>query len=241
MINIYHNKLQISNFNHFTFATTKNWTMTFSILTFDPTTKTLAGASATGSLCVGGWVLLADSCAGISASQGARPSTLWGEDVIGQMANGVNAADAVENVVAADEGRNYRQLAALDTKGVSGIFSGTENLPVVDHIVETNLVLAGNILRSDRVLPTMKNRFMNSTGEITNRLIDTLEAGFEVGGDRRGIMSASILLVNPAFPPLTLRIDYHEAPLQALRTLLAKTQELEYQNWLRQLPTRTKS
>ena len=215
--------------------------MTFSILTYEPTTKTLAGASATGNLCVGGWVLRADSCAGISASQGTRPSTLWGEDVIRQMANGVNAADAVVNVVAADEGRNYRQLAALDTKGVGGIFSGSENLPVVDHIIEKNLVLAGNILGSDRVLSTMKNRFTNSTGEIANRLIDTLEAGFEVGGDRRGIMSASILLVNQALPPLSLRIDYHEAPLQALRILLTKTQELEYQYWLSQLPTRNQS
>ncbi len=212
--------------------------MTFSILTFEPTTKTFAGASATGNLCVGGWVLRADSNAGISASQGTRPSTLWGEDVIRQMANGVNAADAVANIVSADEGRNYRQLAALDAKGGGGIFSGCENLPVVDHIVETNLVLAGNILKNDRVLPTMKDRFTNSTGEIANRLIDTLEAGFEVGGDRRGIMSASILLVNQALPPLSLRIDYHEAPLQALRTLLTKTQELEYQNWLGQLPTR---
>ena len=215
--------------------------MTFSILTFEPKTKTLAGASATGNLCVGGWVLRADSCAGISASQGTRPSTLWGEDVIGQMADGVNAADAVVNVVAGDEGRNYRQLAALDTKGVGGIFSGSDNLPVVDHIVETNLVLAGNILKSNHVLSTMKNSFTNSSGEIANRLIDTLEAGFEVGGDRRGLMSASILLVNQTLPPLSLRIDYHEAPLQALRILLTKTQELEYQNWLSQLPTRIQS
>ena len=215
--------------------------MTFSMLTFEPATQTLAGASATGNLCVGGWVLRADSSAGISASQGAKPSTLWGEDVIGQMAKGVNADDAVQKIVSADEGSNYRQLAALDAKGVGGIFSGSENLPIVDHIVETNLVLAGNILMNDRVLSTMRDRFIESTGKIANRLIDTLEAGFEVGGDRRGIMSAALLVVSQALPPLSLRIDYHEAPLQALRKLLAKTQEVEYQDWLSQLPTRIQS
>ena len=209
------------------------------MLAFEPATKTLAGASATGNLCVGGWVLRADSNAGISASQGAKPSTLWGEDVIVQMARGVNADDAVQNVVSADESSNYRQLAALDAKGVGGIFSGSENLPIVDHIVETNLVLAGNILMNDRVLSTMRDRFIDSTGEIANRLIDTLEAGFQVGGDRRGIMSAALLVVNQALPPLSLRIDYHETPLQALRKLLAKTQEVEYQDWLSQLPTRS--
>ena len=198
------------------------------MLTFEPATKTLAGASATGNLCVGGWVLRADSSVGISASQGAKPSTLWGEDVIGQMAKGVNADDAVQNIVSADEGSNYRQLAALDAKGVGGIFSGSENL-------------AGNILMNERVLSTMRDRFTESTGEIANRLIDTLEAGFEVGGDRRGIMSAALLVVNQALPPLSLRIDYHEAPLQALRKLLAKTQEVEYQDWLSQLPTRIQS
>ncbi len=211
------------------------------MLTFEPATKTLAGASATGNLCVGGWVLRADSSAGISASQGANPSTLWGEDVIGQMAKGVNADEAVHNIVSADEGSNYRQLAALDVKGVGGIFSGSENSPIVDHIVEKNLVLAGNILTNERVLSTMRDRFTESTGDIANRLIDTLEAGFEVGGDRRGIMSAALLVVNQALPPLSLRIDYHEAPLQALRQLLAKTQEVEYQNWLSQLPTRIQS
>ena len=56
--------------------------MTFSILAFDPISKAFGGSSATGNICVGGWVLRADPRYGISATQGAEVSTLWGEDVI---------------------------------------------------------------------------------------------------------------------------------------------------------------
>ena len=69
--------------------------MTFSILANDPDTGDIGGAAATGSLCVGGWVLRADPRAGASASQGAAPSTFWGEDVLTQMRAGVPTGRAV--------------------------------------------------------------------------------------------------------------------------------------------------
>ena len=43
--------------------------MTFSILAQDPETGAIGGAAATGSLCVGGWVLRGDLDAGMSAKQ----------------------------------------------------------------------------------------------------------------------------------------------------------------------------
>ena len=88
--------------------------MTFSILVRDPETGVLGGAAATGNLCVGGWVLRGDARAGLSASQGRTPSTLWGEDVLDAMRHGQNAAQAVAGIVAADRGRATRQLLALD-------------------------------------------------------------------------------------------------------------------------------
>ena len=69
--------------------------MTFSILAYETKSKTFVGASATGNICVGGWVLRADPRYGISATQGAEVSTLWGEDVIKIMSEGENAKDAI--------------------------------------------------------------------------------------------------------------------------------------------------
>lgn len=74
--------------------------MTFSILAQDPESGRMGGAAATGSLCVGGWVLRGDIRAGMSACQGAAPSTFWGEDVLAAMRRGATAPVAVAEVIA---------------------------------------------------------------------------------------------------------------------------------------------
>ena len=61
--------------------------MTFTILVYDPLTETFGGATATGNICVGGWVLRGDILGGISATQGSEVSTIWGEDTIELMKN----------------------------------------------------------------------------------------------------------------------------------------------------------
>src|SRR6056297_2857268 len=91
-----------------------NLHMTFSVLARDARSGALGGAAATGSLCVGGWVLRGEIDAGMSASQGAAPSTFWGEDAVAAMRAGATASAAVEAVTAPDGGRAWRQLAALD-------------------------------------------------------------------------------------------------------------------------------
>ena len=72
--------------------------MTFSLLARDPETGAIGGAAATGSLCVGGWVLRGNLAGGMSASQGMAPSTFWGEDVLDFMAAGNPAKKAIEAV-----------------------------------------------------------------------------------------------------------------------------------------------
>ena len=66
--------------------------MTFSLLVHDRATGTFGGAAATGSLCVGGWVLRGTVDSGLSASQGTAPSTFWGEDALTAMRGGESAA-----------------------------------------------------------------------------------------------------------------------------------------------------
>jgi uncharacterized Ntn-hydrolase superfamily protein len=62
--------------------------MTFSILALDRENKLMGGAAATGNLCVGGWVLRADARAGVTASQGIRPSTVLGVKALEDLARG---------------------------------------------------------------------------------------------------------------------------------------------------------
>ena len=83
--------------------------MTFSILAYDAETGRLGSGAATGSLCVGGWVLRGDLVSGLSASQGTSPSTVWGEAVLHHMRNGMAAREAVTQTVQGDAGKAYRQ------------------------------------------------------------------------------------------------------------------------------------
>ena len=212
--------------------------MTFSLLAYEPEEGTFYGASATGNLCVGGWVLRGDSRVGLTASQGADPSTLWGEDILKLMIEGYQPEDALDKITQADKGREHRQVAVIGNRGVGAVFSGMNNLPIVDSIVEDNCVLSGNILQSNKVLSKMREAYFEESKCELQKLWEVLNAGASAGGDVRGLMSASILVLNDRKPPISLRVDYSDDPLRDLSKLIQKIKDEKYQNWLKELPTR---
>ena len=211
--------------------------MTFSLLAFDPTTKALGGIAATGALCVGGWVLAGGAQAGIVASQGQAPSTLWRDQVLELMGAGVDAPKAVAKTVAPDEGREHRQLSALDTNGQFGVFTGIGNGDYKGHVRGKECIASGNILAENTVLDSMVRTYEDSSLTFADRLLDALKAGERVGGDKRGVQSAAILIISVEQPPLSLRIDHHESPIDELTLLLQKTRERDYRTWLKTIPT----
>ena len=210
--------------------------MTFSLLSLDKNTGTFAGATATGNLCVGGWVLRGQTHVGMTASQGAEPSVLWGEETLVQMQRGLSAPDAVEHATLTDPQRDWRQLAAIDSYGVASAFSGNQNGMIIDEIVEDGLILTGNILSNKTVLARMRDTFIGSDSPIEDKLIAALRAGAGAGGDSRGLMSAALLVLPPDSPPLTLRVDFDESPIDRLEALVQKTREPAYRAWMKTLP-----
>jgi len=210
--------------------------MTFSILVRDPETGTLGGAAATGSLCVGGWVLRGHARAGLTASQGMAPSTFWGEDVLDLMANGYRADQAIRVVTGPDAGRAQRQLSALPLAGPGAVFSGAANTPVIADRVFENGVAAGNMLAGPGVVEALVEGYLAATGPLPERLLAALAAAESAGSDKRGLMSAALLVVSRSAPPLTLRIDYAEAPIRALGALYTRATTGDYADWARQVP-----
>lgn len=211
--------------------------MTFSILARDPDTQIIGGAAATGSLCVGGWVLRGGARHGLSASQGRAPSTLWGEDVIDLMAQGHSPQEAVETVTGRDAGRGYRQLSALNCDGAGAAFTGQDNTPVTAERVFANGVAAGNMLTSKRVIDHLIEQFQTSAGTMAERLMDALDAAHAAGGDSRGLLSAALLVLSPDHAPISLRIDHSETPLADLRRLLTLATSGDYAYWSANVPT----
>lgn len=211
--------------------------MTFSLLALDPKTGALGGASATGNLCVGGWVLRGKAGVGISASQGHFPSTPWGEDVLAEMAAGVEPKAAIQNIVTLDPGRASRQLLALSQRGKSAAFSGDANVPSVYEMERPEFCAGGNMLTNASVVQTMVDGYEACQGNFPRRLLAGLEAGALNGGDTRGLMSAAILIVSENHPPIDLRVDLSDDPLKALSELVNSIEKAEYQQWMSSLPT----
>lgn len=211
--------------------------MTFSILAHDQKTGIYAAAAATGSLCVGGWVIRGDIEAGLVASQGTAPSPFWRDDAIRAMRDGVPAGDAVFAVAGQDPGKGHRQLITLDRQGRTGGFTGGKSVPVAAHRCFGGLAVAGNMLASEAVLDALVARFREGEGEdMADRLLASLRAAEGAGGDARGLLSAAMLVLRPDAPPLDLRIDHSTAPLDDLGALLAAARASPYADWLEVVP-----
>ena len=211
--------------------------MTISILAFDEKTGSYGGAATTGSLCVGGWVLRGDAESGLTASQGSLPSTLWGTNALTLMRAGASAPDAVAAVTGPDAGRDQRQLAALDLTGRTAGFTGSDSVSVAGEAADRHVIVAGNLLSSEAVIPACLDGFLASTDSFDLRLLAALDAAARAGGDSRGLLSAALLVVSRTAAPLTLRIDRSDAPLADLRALHGHATTGAYADWARLVPT----
>ena len=212
--------------------------MTFTILVYDPLTETFGGATATGNICVGGWVLRGDILGGISATQGSEVSTIWGEDTIELMKKKISSENAIKKVVQNDINKDYRQLSAIDLQGNSYCFNGSSNEDFVDSIHEKNFVISGNTLKNKNVVKSIYKGYNQEENTLAQKLISGLKKGNEEGGDKRGLMSAAILILSKHHPPIDLRVDFSLSPLNDLQTLYDKFCDKKYSQWFKNLPVR---
>ena len=212
--------------------------MTFTILVYDPLTETFGGATATGNICVGGWVLRGDMLGGISATQGSEVSTVWGEDTIELMKKKISSEKAIKKVVRNDINKDYRQLSAIDLQGNSYCFNGNSNEDFVDSINEKNFVISGNTLKNTNVVNSIYKGYNQEENTFVQKLINGLKKGDEEGGDKRGLMSAAILILSKHHPPIDLRVDFSLSPLKDLQTLYDKFCDKKYSQWFKNLPFR---
>ncbi len=137
----------------------------------------------------------------------------------------------------ADKGRAERQLAALDLEGGTGHFTGEASIDVADARVAQNVVVTGNLLTSAGVLDACLDGYLAADGPLAERLLKAIEAAAKAGGDSRGLLSAALLVVSRAAPPITLRVDYSQTPLADLAALHRRATSGLYGDWVRHVPT----
>jgi uncharacterized Ntn-hydrolase superfamily protein len=210
--------------------------MTFSVLALDHGTGAIGAAAATGNLAVGAWVLRAAAGVGAVATQGEKVSVLWGDEAHARLMAGEDPETIVGAMVSADPGREARQIAVLDARGRGAAFTGADNRDRKGHAVSDGLVVSGNCLGSEDVLAAMEAA-LDADGDIATRLLHALDAAARAGGDVRGLQSAALRVVAPDRPPLDLRVDHADAPIDALGRLLGLASRPDYRAWTAALPT----
>lgn len=211
--------------------------MTFSLVARDGETGDVGAAVATGGPCVGGYVLHLRPGVGALATQGYSTSTLYGPRGLDLLAGGAGAGRTVDELIADDRGRDYRQLIVLDAAGTTAGWTGPANVAEMAHVCEDGLALAGNWLTSAGLLEAMRTAYLAAAGTFVERLLAALAASREGGGDQRGVWSAAVRVASLERAPLDLRVDYDADPVAKLFELYAHVRDPEFQAFLRRIPT----
>jgi uncharacterized Ntn-hydrolase superfamily protein len=195
--------------------------MTFSIVARCPRTGMLGTAVATAVPAVG------SMCPFVRAGVGAVSTQSWVNpylaiDALDLMARGASGPDALRTVLAADAGRELRQIGIVDAQGRSAAWSGAECTDWVGAIEGPGFAVQGNMLTGAAVIEAMAAAFGNAPeADLAERLMRALEAGDAAGGDRRGRQSAALTVHHvEAYPLVDVRVDEHPRPVSELRRVL---------------------
>lgn len=198
--------------------------MTYSIVACDD--HYLGVATASHWLAVGGMVPWADAGVGAVATQ-AFTEPAYGPRVLDRLRDGATAPEALADALAADAGRELRQVAVVDARGRVAHHTGGDCYPATAVSVLPEAVAIGNMLATDRVASGMTQAFAASPGDLADRLLSALAAGENGGGDARGRQAAAVRVVRRdghhergTGTVLDLRVDDHPQPIVELRRLL---------------------
>lgn len=168
---------------------------TYSIVARDPATGELGVAVQSHWFSVGAVVPWAEAGVGAVATQSfVDPS--YGPLGLELMRAGRSAPEALRGLLAADEGRDVRQVAMMDVQGRVAAHTGRKCIAAAGHRVGANYSVQANLMERDTVWPAMAHAFESATGDLIDRLLAALEAAQREGGDIRGKQSAAILVVS---------------------------------------------
>jgi uncharacterized Ntn-hydrolase superfamily protein len=194
--------------------------MTWSIVARDAATGAFGVAVSTCAFAVGARVPYGGGRIGALATQ-AFVNPLYGVDGLRLLQEGRPAAEIVTALVAADEGRNHRQLHVIDRDGKVAAHTGSACIGWCGSVSGPQVSVAGNMLAGQQVVDeTLKAYIAGSALDFDERLLAALEAGERAGGDKRGRQSCAIRIwAGDPVPSFDIRVDDHAEPLTELRRL----------------------
>jgi len=197
---------------------------TFSIVAYDPNRGDFGVAVASKFIAVGHIVPWAEVNVGAVATQSyANPS--FGPKALKLLKEGLHPKEVIKKLLYKDDKKRLRQIGLVSKLGAYA-YTGDRCLEWAGQIVGDNYSIQGNILTGPEVLQSMEKAYLNTSGELVDKLLRSLIAGDEAGGDRRGKQSAAIIVVRECGgyggceegvgKYVDIRVDEHNEPVKEL-------------------------
>lgn len=205
---------------------------TFSIVGYDPDNGDLGVAVGSKVLAVGSVVPWCEAGVGAIATQ-SWANTTYGPRGLELLKIGLSAQQTLDHLIKDDSGRKTRQVGIVDANGDIANYTGEECYEWAGAVSGENYTAQGNLLVGNDVVKAMGKVYENTNSNLADKLMASLIAGQEQGGDKRGQQSAAILVVrkNGGYSGfndryIDLRVDDAEKPIEELQRLLNIHKEL---------------
>jgi uncharacterized Ntn-hydrolase superfamily protein len=199
---------------------------TFSIIAHDQATGALGVAVQSHWFSTGSLVTWAEAGVGAIATQ-SMVEVSYGPLGLESMRAGKSATETLKKLLAADEGRDLRQVAMVDNQGRVATHTGKRCIAMAGHITGEGFSTQANMMLNDTVWPAMAEAYRVSTGPLEDRLLQALDAAQSAGGDIRGQQSAAILVVEGKSTGkawegirVDLRVEDNSTPIDELKRLV---------------------
>jgi uncharacterized Ntn-hydrolase superfamily protein len=210
---------------------------TYSIVAIDEKTGDMGVAVQSHWFSTGTLVIWGEAGVGVVATQ-SFVNPAFGPEGLRLMKEGIHPETALKQMLASDEGRAVRQVALLNAKGEVAAHTGKQCIEAAGHLTGEGYSVQANLMEKESVWPAMAKAFEeNKTLPLAERIIATLEAAQNEGGDIRGKQSAALLIVSAESSgqpwvdrKIDLRVDDHESPVQELKRLLKVHRAYEHMN-----------
>lgn len=211
-------------------------THTFSIVAHDSATGDIGVAVQSHWFSVGNTVSWAEAGVGAIATQ-SLVNKSFGPRGLDLLKKGYSPQQAMDSLIAGDQGRAFRQVAIVDDEGRVAVYTGEKCIAAAGHIKGDGYSVQANMMLNDNVWPAMSKAFKNAEGPLAERMVASLQAAQEAGGDIRGQQSAAILVVEATSSDkewkdrkIDLRVDDHPQAVDEISRLLKVHRAYEHMN-----------
>jgi len=210
---------------------------TFSIVARDPKTGEMAAAVQSHWFSVGSLVIWGKSGVGVVATQSFIKKS-YGPLGLQLMERGKDPQTALNQLLKQDAGREVRQVAFLNVKGETAVYTGKSCIEFARDIHGVNYSVQSNMMLTDQVCIAMQKAFLKNVNmPLAERVLECLKAAQGAGGDIRGRQAAAIIEVSGKPVKnveddklIDLRVEDSADPIVELSRLLKLHRAYEHMN-----------